>query len=273
MKKLLIPVDFSSCSENALKYAMELSQNIEAELFLLHVFHIPVPVTDVPYISISLEDEDKQVRLQMRQLADKISKQTSYKGEIQLLTEMNFTIEGIVNKAKDIEADLLIMGQRGKTTFADRLFGSTATNMINHSPCPVLIVPETAHYSPINQIAAAVDYKQQPDQQHINKLLEYAQVLKAAINFFTINNDEEKNNLNSWQWNDLPKDIKSTFHVQQHDDIHEGILSFIQEHTVQWLCMFPHRHHFFELWFTRLNSGNMSQQVPIPLLLINETIL
>ncbi|MBK7854728.1 MAG: universal stress protein [Bacteroidetes bacterium] len=47
MKKILVPVDFSDNSENALEYACELGKKLNAEVFILHSYHVPVPVSEV----------------------------------------------------------------------------------------------------------------------------------------------------------------------------------------------------------------------------------
>ena len=272
MKKIVVTTDFSECSENALIYSLSLCKEVNASLSLLHVFHIPVPVTDMPYISVSSEEEEKNIELRLKELITRIRHKTGYEGMIHTITDFNFTVDGILNVVNDTNADLLVMGQRGKTTLADRLFGSTATAIINLATCPLLLIPEGCSFSKIKKIAIACDKKTSDNKNKVFHVVEMNAALKSEMLLFNVVQDEaEKDRLKGEDFTEMAgKEVKLFFPV--HHDIHEGILQFVNDNDADWLCMFPHRHNIFEQWFTRLNSGNISQQVKIPLLLINELV-
>jgi universal stress protein A len=50
-------------------------------------------------------------------------------------------VQEIVKRAKDTSADLIVMGTHGRSGLAHALLGSNAERVIQHAPCPVLIVP------------------------------------------------------------------------------------------------------------------------------------
>src|SRR5712691_7067324 len=54
LKKILVPVDFSDCSNKALQYAIPFARQFDAELILLHVVQPYVPVPEMPTIDIGL---------------------------------------------------------------------------------------------------------------------------------------------------------------------------------------------------------------------------
>ncbi len=53
MKTLLVPTDFSSVSVNAMNYAVDMAQAINAGIVLLHVYNVPVSFTDSPVSPVS----------------------------------------------------------------------------------------------------------------------------------------------------------------------------------------------------------------------------
>jgi nucleotide-binding universal stress UspA family protein len=59
MNTILVPTDFSPAAENATAYAAQLARQIEASLVLLHVYQLPVPMTDYPVLMVTNEDLKK----------------------------------------------------------------------------------------------------------------------------------------------------------------------------------------------------------------------
>src|SRR6185369_14458566 len=57
MKTILIPTDFSSCAENAVRFAIQLAKKEKAKLVLHHSFQIPVAIAEIPYHVIQEEKE------------------------------------------------------------------------------------------------------------------------------------------------------------------------------------------------------------------------
>ena len=65
INNILVPVDFSDCSRNALVYAIELAQRTESKLHLIHSYYIPVPTADIAVVV------DARDQLNQEQMNDK----------------------------------------------------------------------------------------------------------------------------------------------------------------------------------------------------------
>ena len=65
MKTIVIPTDFSDIANNAMQYGLEMAKATNASVTLLHVFQVPVSLTDVPVALVSVEelqsDADKRL--------------------------------------------------------------------------------------------------------------------------------------------------------------------------------------------------------------------
>jgi nucleotide-binding universal stress UspA family protein len=59
MKTIIIPTDFSPIATNALHYGIDMAQAIDASLYLLHVYQVPITMTDVPIVLVSVEELQK----------------------------------------------------------------------------------------------------------------------------------------------------------------------------------------------------------------------
>src|SRR5437762_2857113 len=65
MKTIIVPTDFSTTSNNAVNYAVGLGREINCSILLFHAYQVPVSMTDVPIVLISVEDLQKNAETKM----------------------------------------------------------------------------------------------------------------------------------------------------------------------------------------------------------------
>jgi len=133
LKNILVPVDFSDCSDKALQYAIAFAKQFEANLTLLHVVQ-SYPVTPEMYTVDMLPSRYGKEDLEA--LAHIVPESVQCKTVLRSGTPH---IE-IVGLAKELSIDLLILSTHGRTGLARAIIGSTAEQVVRHSPCPVLVV-------------------------------------------------------------------------------------------------------------------------------------
>lgn len=140
IKKILVPVDFSEFSKNALRYAVEFARGREIEkLYLIYVIEPVIYPADfsmgqVALPSVELEINSK-AKDELENLAKKEIPENLY-SEIIIKTGKPFV--EINETAQEIDADLIIIASHGHTGMEQILFGSTAEKVIRKAPCPVL---------------------------------------------------------------------------------------------------------------------------------------
>jgi nucleotide-binding universal stress UspA family protein len=139
-KNILVPTDLSEGAEEALDYACELAARLDATVHLLHV--IGVPALGVPELGVAITSSVVDSLIQDNQVAlDKLadSRRMHVKiGEVILRTgDARDTID---QAAKDVGADLIVMGTHGRRGVSRALLGSVTEAVIRTAPCPVLAV-------------------------------------------------------------------------------------------------------------------------------------
>ena len=119
MEKILCPTDFTSCSRNALNYARELAQPLQAKMLLFHSVPQPdkkpyVPVGGVPYMEPIPDPEEKKVREMHISLAK--DKLFALAKECQT-AESELRVGAITSTlplaAAETEADVIVLGHEG----------------------------------------------------------------------------------------------------------------------------------------------------------------
>jgi nucleotide-binding universal stress UspA family protein len=139
-KKILCPVDYSVCSNEALKYAVSIAVRDKAKLYLIHVIDVRMYGHEAPLSFEMPKPSEETLKKVKKELADNVLKQA--KGEIEVETMVTTGIPAveILNLAKEKGADLIVMGTHGRTGIAHVVIGSVAENVVRKAPCPVLTV-------------------------------------------------------------------------------------------------------------------------------------
>ena len=140
--RVLCPIDFSDGSLAALEYAINLSEEADGQLTLLHVTEMPAALTQEPFV---VEDEIARIREAVatdarRKLANLIPENARAYCTIDTAVVEGRAYREILRRATEKKTDLIVMGVHGRGALDLLLFGSTTHHVIRASACPVLIV-------------------------------------------------------------------------------------------------------------------------------------
>lgn len=140
MKKMLVPIDLSEFSLEALELANSLASLYQAQVYLLHVIPIETPIgypaVDHHSETILRDAGDFSVKLLDAMIEKKMN---NSKKLVRVIRRGEPHLE-IVRYAKDEGVDLIIMATHGRTGLARVFLGSVAEAVIRRSPVPVLAV-------------------------------------------------------------------------------------------------------------------------------------
>ena len=162
ISRILVPTDFSATSDLALDYAREIAQRFGASLHLLHV--LEDPFVHGPFASEALIDETADVRRTILEdararLARRVQRREGEVAAASAQIVSGHSAETIVKHARQLGADLIVMGTHGRTGLAHLLIGSVAERVFRTAPCPVMTVRMPVAAEPVRlseTIAAAV---------------------------------------------------------------------------------------------------------------------
>jgi len=135
--KILVAVDHSEMSDRAVLAARDLAVLSKGEVWVLHLREREMGAkTGVLRIDETTEDADAQVAASVEVLTEAGVKAH---GEVRN-TIFGYAAREIVNDASEVDADVIVMGSRGRGDLAGLLLGSTAHKVIHLSDRPVLVV-------------------------------------------------------------------------------------------------------------------------------------
>ncbi|MGB5665715.1 MAG: universal stress protein, partial [Maribacter sp.] len=211
MRTILYATDYSKNSIAALKYAHSMSSKMNAKLLVVHIFDYPTMLDD-----LSLKGEDAFPDIEGDAFKKHHSKLNSFCNENlnNDLKSLNIEIEaienksvvkGIVSKANEVDAFLIITGMKGGSALREIIMGNTTKHLLEESPCPVLTIPSDASHKQIETIVYTTDFEEE-DFGAIDKLTEIAKPFNALIKIVHISPLKEL--VEKWPI----KDIKEKIH-------------------------------------------------------------
>lgn len=142
IERILLPTDFSECSERARLYACELAKRFGSEI---HLFHV-VPPTVLPGYAGPVPETFANPEDAARETLDQwyIPAFSEAKGVVRAISLGTPFVE-IVRYARNQNIDLIVMGTHGRSGVAHALIGSVTERVVRKAPCPVLTVRPEGH--------------------------------------------------------------------------------------------------------------------------------
>ncbi len=272
INNILVPTDFSDCSINALKYALRLALDMDAQVTVINAYEIPIPASDINYTfdpSI-YEQYEEDVKEKFLLLVQEIPQLKQAK--VNYKVKMAFAIDAIVNEIDDLHIDLVVMGTKGTKNIAENLLGSNTYHVAKKSGCPVMAIPKNLAMGGVNNIAVAVDLDSHIDGSTFNLLLSFAKFYNAKIHFLHVSDSPSNISFDkAWEvlaYKEEFKEIENHFHFIENKDIEDGINQYIKNHLIDFLVVMPERHNIFARLFKPSTTKKLMLHAQIPLLTI-----
>ena len=141
-RRILCPVDFSESALNAVAYAINMAEEADARLTLLHVVELRHSSSQEP---MAFEVDTARMRERMvaearRRLHELVPEQARAYCTVETCVIEGAAHRVIVRYATEQRCDVVVMGVHGRGALDRMLFGSTTHQVIRAAACPVLIV-------------------------------------------------------------------------------------------------------------------------------------
>jgi nucleotide-binding universal stress UspA family protein len=157
---VLVATDFGKASHSALDYGREFARTFGARLHVLHVIENPLIWVGPEAAGVDMvqmqKDLEKNAAEQMDHLLTAEDRQQL--GAVSVIRTGRTAAMEIVDQAKVIKADLIIMGTHGRRAINHLLMGSVAEKVVRLAPCPVLTVRHPEHEFILPDALQAVEH-------------------------------------------------------------------------------------------------------------------
>ncbi len=188
MKKILVPVDFSPKSEEALKVAAKIASDIGAEIYVLHLLDIPNGEVDLidgkqvpkgPMAMMLFEATHHR----FDEFLDK-----DYLDNIPVYEKVltDAPVEGISDFAQKNHIDFIVMGSHGTSGVEEFFVGSNTEKVVRTSKIPVLVIKQPADQFKVEKVIIAGKFKGE-NIDEFKKVMEFIKMFNPEIYLVRVN--------------------------------------------------------------------------------------
>jgi nucleotide-binding universal stress UspA family protein len=287
LKKILVPVDFSTYSLNAACYAAHVAKQKGASITLIHVYFNPVtdPVSSDHFYAFpaniaetmnEVVQNATDLMKGFRQNLDNYLKERKI-SDISIKPELigGIAEETILDFASAGEYDMLIVGVRGKGA-GENWLGSFMAEIINKSRIPVLAIPGNASFkeSMYKRLMYATNFDKS-DGKAIQELIRIAKPLETHISVVHID-DQRNNPFINYDLSHFREKYVGDIGSAQMDfdliiskNLTLGIQDYINEHQIDIISLTAHKRNLLTSLFKPSVTKELLFRLEIPMLIFH----
>lgn len=281
MKTILVPIDFTPTTENAVKVAAEWAKNYDYQnIILLKIagesefdyLHIAEGHSFVNEESVNSLLERTELRFdQLSKVVEEISPEVKVS---RLLSDWALTrsINEVLKNQPSIE--MIILGNDDSTSTTESFVSDNIISISRTSPVKTLIVPNSYEFNSIKNIVIPCDVN---GINKLERLFQHKSIIqKQDLNLSFLNiNTKDKTDINPDKKKELEDyvrqhltEIPSSIHYSHDENVITGILGFSSSNNADLIIALPGRHSFLYYMASRSISEGLYQNTTTPVLIL-----
>lgn len=273
--KILVPIDFSDTSKNALQFACNLASDVNGSV---KVVHIDQPLID-PSAPTLIEPVDHHLQAKtvaLDQFVESVSV-TSARKKPRISQEviMGFASEEITRLSKEDGYDLIILGSTGEGGMMKSFFGSVSLRVTKDAHCSVILVPDGIAYKPLRKIMYASNFLSVKEAA-ISDICDLARVYGSTVDFVHVSGDEKrgkelKQKIYDLLFSDNAPKFVVNIALMKNRDIVEGLERYINENGVDLAALATKHRNILDRMTHKSVTRRMAVQSRIPIMVLKTT--
>ncbi|MBS1631037.1 MAG: universal stress protein [Bacteroidetes bacterium] len=275
MKTIIIPTDFSPIATNAMNYGVDMAKAIKGSILLLHVYQVPVSLTDVQAVYVYVEDLKRTAEERLDNLKNSIEHITS--GSIKVYTEARLgdVVDELEELCDKIKPAAVVMGTKGATGMERIMFGSVTLTAIRHLNWPVICVPPGKEFGKgIKKIGFACDFKKVIESTPVHFIKDIVRLFNAELHVLNVDYESRRfkpeTPEQSLLLHTMLEDVNPSYHFIEQKDIEDGINQFAEENNLDLIIAIPKKHKLLEGIFKASSTKQLVFESRIPVMCVHE---
>ncbi|RTL59894.1 MAG: universal stress protein [Sphingobacteriales bacterium] len=273
MKTILVPVDFSDTSINAVRYAAQLAVQINGKVMMLHAYQYPVihPVNK----GMELTDEGvKEINLKELARIKQVVESEIPLVKLEYLI-INGELRGVINVfAENFRTDLIVMGLSGAGKVKELLIGSNTLDVAANTTIPVIIVPKKSKFKPVEKIALATDFRDVVANIPDTQVKLFLAATGARLHIVNVDYQHEYATVDTPMQSGLLEAMFQSwspeYHFVEDYNVQEGLSRYIEANNINILIVVPHKQNMLHKLFMPNHTKQLVFHSKVPVMVVHE---
>lgn len=281
MKTLLIPVDFTAASENAVNFAAEWSKKYLYErIILLRSFYTSMYEGAIMSGEFANVDQDylnrsrTQERESLNELCKSLDEKTGPEISVQTAVTELPLVRSIIEVIRKEQPVMVLLGSDRENSNNESLVSGNVISIAKVSPVRVLIVPEKYVYQPIKNALVPCDFNTIESLNKVNTL--HASVQWRDVQLMVLNVDAKQRHLNPDEkfkavensLHEYLKNFRHKIYYVEDKNVINGILNFTRSNEVELLIALPGKYSFLYALTHKSVSEALYRNTKIPVMIL-----
>lgn len=235
MKRILVPTDFSSQAEIALKVAAQLAKRFDGEIYLLHMLELPLQLVD-PVNGSGTQNLPEALffmKLAKKRFKELVEQPYLQGIKVHDTVEFHQAFDGIMEISKEHNCDIIVMGSHGATGFKEMIIGSNTEKVVRNSHIPVLVIKSENENFNVDNFVFATDCDLE-NKHTLRNAKRFADKIDAKLHLLYVNTantfmtteDAQKCMQEFVEGEDI---TNVTLNVYNDVNVEKGIINFAQK--------------------------------------------
>ena len=277
--KILIPIDFSKNSLNALIYATELYTNKVCEFYVVNAYYrsgfsadsllIPKPDDDTLHKMRSASENNMD---SVKKYLESLPKDWAH--TFHFYSEFGSLLDVLKDQVEKKDIELIVMGAKGENNSQNLVYGSrTVSIMEKVRNCPVLVIPHNTQSKYPNEIVFPTNYATHYKHAELNHLIEISKISHAPVRILHVTNANElsiEQKENKELLKEIFTGIEYTFHTLTGNEVELGLRHFVESRQSGMIAFINKKHKFFDSIFSKPLVKDMGNAMIVPILALHD---
>ncbi len=286
IRRILVPVDFTTHSENAIHYALLVASHLKADIKLFNAYLDPIGTPQTYFESYAyhpdfdkiIKEIEEETERSLKALAARAQAKIAEKKIVGVNVSYDMAkgnaVNVVLSETEDFKPGIIIIGTRGSELDGIRSFGSFTAQIIDKSSVPVLAIPSGFDAQAVvtpKKILYASDFDH-TDFNALSRLITIAHPFNSRVYCIHVSQNEVKkeDELLMLELRKYLFDVLGEENIEcgllESDDMQQGIEKFIKSRNIDVLALTTHKRNFIQRLFKPSITKKFLFQSNIPLL-------
>ena len=260
MKTILVPLGNSDKAINTLQYAIDFASEINARIYIVHVFGSAKVTGLLRNIDDVIESRTKE------EITEVLSKVYVKNIDIKAITAKGKILDVIARASKELDVDLIISSANITSADSSLYVGAITGGLVKQTDLPMLIIPMDCKFKPFTNGLIGLRSGVIRKSNVLKPLEDLVEGFKMDVNLLhviTPHNREEDNTLHE----DF-KSISGSISTSENATVFQGVLEHLNEINPDLLCVIRRKRGFFAKLWEQNSIKKIDFESRIPLLVL-----